>query len=228
MTQLLWKENWSSHCLLSCLTSWIPSPIREVGRDLLLLIGQLRTKWKEPYKCKWIPTQFIWSCFKIPAEEAAKHNCSLLRNTNVRAELPFTCFSTPEQVRAAPSASLKDFTPCQHTSQPVGTTGRIFLAVDQHQQGQIPPCAPHGSVWHSENLRTCRVPQYVSSPMPKHSGLGSWTPEASWNTPPRSTVGTFPLLLPQYKLKPCNLNQFHHFMFKLSAFWGRRTTSCIL
>lgn len=56
MTQLLWKENWSSHCLLSCLTSWIPSPLREVGRDLLLLIGQLRTKWKEPYKCKWIPT----------------------------------------------------------------------------------------------------------------------------------------------------------------------------
>lgn len=94
------------------------------------------------------PNSFSWSCFKIPAEEAAKHDCSLLKNTNARAELPFACLSTPEHVRAAPTASLENFTPSPHISQPVGTTGRISLAVDQHQQGQIPPCAPHGSVWH--------------------------------------------------------------------------------
>lgn len=116
---------------------------------------------------------FTWSCSKISAG-TAKHNCSLLKNTNARAELLFACLSTPEQVRAALSASLEDFTPSQHTSQPVGTTGRLPLAVDQYQQGQVTPRTPCGSVWHIEILRTCRMPGNVSSLLLKHSGLDSW------------------------------------------------------
>lgn len=146
----------------------------------------------DPYTC---------SCCRKPAEKAAKHNCSQLcsqlRNTIARVGLRFARLSTPEQVRAACSASLEDFTLLQHTRELLHSLlepqGRISLAVDQHQQGQIPPCgAPCVSVWHTESLRTCALPGNASSPLLKHSGLGSWMPEASWSTPPRSSVGTFP------------------------------------
>lgn len=89
---------------------------------------------------------YSFTCFKVPADEAAKHNCSQLRNTNARAELPFARLSTPEQVRAAHSASLEDFTPSQHTRELLHSLWEpqegFLLLLTNKNKGRLQPVVP--------------------------------------------------------------------------------------